>query len=56
MAAEMAGDRELAGKPCLEKRWLRIAGERAADLLADLVFVMQVLLLCAWIGLWMFVL
>ena len=29
--------------------------ERVADLLADLVFVMLVLLLFVWVGLWTFV-
>ena len=38
----------------LEKVW-PITRERVADLLADLVFVMLVLLLFVWVGLWTFV-
>ena len=52
LVAKFAAAVEPAGKPSLEKRWPGIKGDRAADLLADLVFVMLMLLLCAWIGLW----
>lgn len=55
MAARFAAPVEPSGKPSLEKRWPGITGDQAADLLADLVFVMLMLLLGAWIGLWTFV-
>ena len=48
-------DRVLSAKTGLEKPWQWITPDRAADLLADLVFVMLMLLLFVWIGLWTFV-
>lgn len=51
----MAGDRVLARETRLEKHWLMITPDRAANFLADLVFVMLMLLLFVWIGLWTFV-
>jgi hypothetical protein len=52
VAAEVADDRDLSPKLRMEKRCPLITGDRAAELLADLVFAMLMLLLCAWIGLW----
>jgi len=37
----------------IAKRW-PMTPDRVADLLADLVFVMLILLLFVWVGLWMF--
>ena len=52
--AEIAGNRVLGKETLLEKRWpMRM--DRVADLLADLVFVMLMLLLFVWVGLWAFV-
>lgn len=55
IAARFAAAVEPSGRTSLEKRWPGISSDRAADLLADLVFVMLMLLLGAWIGLWTFV-
>jgi len=54
VGAEIAGNRVLGKEALLEKRWpMRM--DRVADLLADLVFVMLMLLLFVWVGLWTFV-
>ena len=42
----------LAKQEHLDKRGLTLTLNRAANLLANLVFVMLVLLLFVWIGLW----
>ena len=52
--AEIAGNRVLAKEAVLENRW-PMRPDRVADLLADLVFVMLMLLLFVWVGLWTFV-
>ncbi len=49
---ETAGEQVLAREARLEKRWWLITQDRAADFLADLVFVTLMLLLFAWVGLW----
>lgn len=54
VGAEIAGDRALVRETRLEKRW-RMKPDRAANVLADLVFVMLMLLLFVWVGLWTFV-
>ena len=50
----ITGNRLLAKETLLEKRW-PLTSDRIADLLADLVFVMLMLLLFVWVGLWTFV-
>jgi hypothetical protein len=52
VGAEIAGDRAPARETRLEKRWRLVPKDRAADLLADLVFVMLILLWFVWVGLW----
>jgi len=54
VGAEIVGSRVLAKESVLEKRW-PMAPDRVANLLADLVFVMLMLLLFVWIGLWTFI-
>ena len=54
VGAEIAGNRALAKEAVLEKRW-PMTPDRVADFLADLVFVMLMLLLFVWVGLWTFV-
>jgi len=44
---------EIAGEQV--KRWRLITEDRAADFLADVVFVILMLLLFVWMGLWMLV-
>ena len=51
VGAEIAGDRVLTREACLEKRWQMIP-DRAANVLANLVFVLLILLLFVWVGLW----
>jgi len=51
---EIVRSRVLAKESALEKRW-PMGPDRVANLLADLVFVMLMLLLFVWIGLWSFV-
>ena len=52
--AEIAGNRVLPKEVVLTKHW-PMTPDRVADLLADLVFVMLMLLLFVWVGLWTFV-
>ena len=55
VGAEITGNRVLLPKEAvLTKRW-PMTPDRVADLLADLVFVMLMLLLFVWVGLWTFV-
>ena len=54
VGAEITGNRVLPKEAVLTKRW-PMAPDRVADLLADLVFVMLMLLLFVWVGLWTFV-
>lgn len=54
VGAEIAGDRVLTRDARMEKRW-QMTRDRAANFLADLVFVMLMLLLFVWVGLWTFV-
>ena len=49
---ETAGELVLAREARLEKRWRLMTQDRAADFLADLVFVTLMLLLFVWMGLW----
>ena len=51
---EIARNRLFVKEAVLEKVW-PMTRERVADLLADLVFVMLLLLLFVWVGLWTFV-
>jgi hypothetical protein len=51
VGAEIARKRVVAKQAHLEKGW-PMTLDRAADLLADLVFVMLMLLLFVWVGLW----
>ena len=51
VGAEIAGEQVLARQAGTAKRWL-MTQDRAADFLADLVFVTLVLLLFVWVGLW----
>ena len=52
VGADICGDRVLTRETGLEKRWQIITPDRAANFLADLVFVMLILLLFVWIRLW----
>ena len=54
VGAEITGNRVLPKEAVLTKRW-PMTPDRVADLLADLVFVMLMLLLFVWVGLWTFV-
>jgi hypothetical protein len=54
VGAEITGNRVLPKEAVLTKRW-SMTPDRVADLLADLVFVMLMLLLFVWVGLWTFV-
>ena len=54
VGAEITGNRVLPKEAVLTKRW-PTTPDRVADLLADLVFVMLMLLLFVWVGLWTFV-
>ena len=54
VGAEITGNRLLPKEAVLTKR-LPVTPDRVADLLADLVFVMLMLLLFVWVGLWTFV-
>ena len=54
VGAEITGNRVLPKEAVLTKRW-PVTPDRVADLLADLVFVMLMLLLFVWVGLWTFV-
>ena len=51
VGAEIAGEQVLARQARTAKRWL-MTQDRAADFLADLVFVTLMLLLFVWVGLW----
>ena len=51
VGAEITGNRLLPKEAVLTKRW-PVTPDRVADLLADLVFVMLMLLLFVWVGLW----
>ena len=53
--AEIAVGRVVVGETRWGQRGQTKTRERAADLLADLVFVMLLLLLFVWVGLWTFV-
>ena len=54
VGADIAGNRVLPKEAVLAKRW-PMTPDSIADLLADLVFVMLILLLFVWVGLWTFV-
>ena len=54
VGAEITGNRLLPKEAVLTKRW-PMTPDRVADFLADLVFVMLMLLLFVWVGLWTFV-
>ena len=49
---ETAGEQVLAREARMEKRWRLMTQDRAAEFLADLVFVTLMLLLFLWVGLW----
>ncbi|MCI0422920.1 MAG: hypothetical protein L0312_27465, partial [Acidobacteria bacterium] len=55
VGAQMAGGSASAQVLRLEKRWQKMTTDIVINLLADLVSVMLVLLLFAWLGLWAFV-
>lgn len=55
IGASLASERVLARQARAEKRWWPMTGDRAADLLADLVFVTLMLLLFVWVWLWILV-
>ena len=54
VGADIAGNRVLPKEAVLAKRW-PMTPDSIADLLADLVFVMLILLLFVCVGLWTFV-
>ena len=54
VGVEIARKSAVAKQAHLEKGW-PMTPDRAAELLADLVFVMLMLLLFVWVGLWTFV-
>ena len=54
VGADITSNRVLPKEAVLAKRW-PMTPDSIADLLADLVFVMLILLLFVWVGLWTFV-
>jgi hypothetical protein len=52
VGAKIAGEQVLARHAHTERPWWLITQDRAADFLADLVFVTLMLLLFVWVGLW----
>jgi hypothetical protein len=52
VGANIAAEQVLSRRVRTGKSWWLITQDRAADLLADLVFVTLTLLLFVWVGLW----